>query len=535
MTDYIFNQAGFMPKSSKFFIVKNAPADFFEICNFITKKSIFEGNLRKLKHCELSGENDLSRGDFSKIHSEGIYYIRCAFKESEPFKIERHIYEDMFASSLKTFYFQRASMKLAKEYADEWARNAGHPDIRLALHESTGKIGFWSAPGGWYDAGDYGKYVVNAGITLWTLLTLHHVSLSARKIKLNIPESKNGICDLLNEIRYELEWLLKMQDEDGGVFFKVGSLKWTGHFAPAQDALPRYVIGKSTASTLNFVIACAFAARSFKSIDADFSSKLWKAAEKAWEWAVNNPEIPHPAECGGTGLYPDDNFSDEFISAAVELYVSSGSAEYQDYVLRYFTLKKKLSLCCWNNFEMPAVISILTNDSMFQKSGVKKIKREFMRFADEIKNETVKAHYRVPMKQNDFIWGSNSIALNKALVLCFAHKFSGKKTYLNATFDILNYICGMNPLDICYVTGFGKKSPRYIHYRPFTGSDFSEPHPGFLAGGPNNGREDDLDYPLKFPMTSYLDRTDSFASNEVAINWNAVLAFVLGYIDDAGE
>ncbi|MBN1498971.1 MAG: glycoside hydrolase family 9 protein [Spirochaetes bacterium] len=527
---YVINQTGFQPDSVKNFFISQAESRYFQICNFIGKIPVLERRLLHLKCSELSGESDLYFGDFSDFTDEGIFYIRCAFKESEPFKIEKHIYEDLYKASVKFYYFQRSSVPLEEKYAAEWKRDAGHPDDNLILHHSTGKQGLWSAPGGWYDAGDYGKYTVTAGITVQTLLTFHDMFPLRKDPCLNIPESGNGLPDLLNEIRFELEWLMKMQDADGGVFFKTGSLNWSGHVEPSADNLDRYVIGKSTSSTLSFAAAAAKASSVYRMYDPDFSSGLLNAAEKSWQWAAENPDVPYPDECGGTGLYADDNYKEKFTAAAIELLTVSDKSIYAEYIKDTICFEDITEPVSWKHPELLSYFTLVSQSCYPEKGIIRKLRNLLLGYADRMVKISQKSSYKIPMLKSDFIWGSNSIILNKGVMLCLAHFLTGDKKYLDCASAVLNYILGFNPCGISYVTGFGMKSSEKLHYRPYLSGKYKIMPPGFLAGGPNIGKEDNLKYNSGFPMCSYLDSADSFASNECAVNWNSALVFVTGYL-----
>jgi endoglucanase len=169
------------------------------------------------------------------------------------------------AASLKFFYFQRASTALEEEYAGIYAREMGHPDNAVKYHVSTGKAdtsATFDGSKGWYDAGDYGKYIVNSGISTYTLLQLYqHNKDYYKQLNLNIPESNNKVPDILDEIRWNLEWMLTMQDPtDGAVFHKLTTLNFSGAIMPQYDDDPRYAIGKTTTATWNFAAVMALAA-----------------------------------------------------------------------------------------------------------------------------------------------------------------------------------------------------------------------------------------------------------------------------------
>src|SRR5471030_407605 len=195
----------------------------------------------------------------------------------------------------------RASTPLNEKYAGKWARAEGHPDTSVLIHPSAAsekrpagtRI---SSSRGWYDAGDYNKYIVNSGISTSTLLSLYEDFPSYMKtVKLNIPESGNHIPDVLNEVLWNLRWMLTMQDpNDGGVYHKLTNAKFDPMEMPDKDQTPRYVVQKSTAATLDFAAVMAQASRIFRNFPKELpglADSCIKQADMAWDWAVKNPNV----------------------------------------------------------------------------------------------------------------------------------------------------------------------------------------------------------------------------------------------------
>ena len=268
-----FNQVGYYPSALKEFVVADHEAATFVILDE-EGKNAFEGTLVNKGQWEASGESVFS-GDFSGVSKPGTYTIQLnTGLASAPFEINAGVYGPALDASIKSFYFQRASMAIEEQYGGTWQRASGHPDDFCLFHPSSGLTeGTLYSPGGWYDAGDYGKYVVNAAITVSQMLNLLEMIPEAiGGDKLNIPESGNGIPDLLDEIRYELDWVMTMQDKDGGVFHKLTALKFGGFIMPDTYDLDRYIIGKGTFSSLTFAAVMAQASRIYAEIDPEFAS-----------------------------------------------------------------------------------------------------------------------------------------------------------------------------------------------------------------------------------------------------------------------
>lgn len=328
------NQLGYYPGAVKEFVVADLETEGFTVLDE-ENRPVFAGDLRNAGTWEQSGE-EIHTGDFSLLDKPGTYTIRLDNGlASVPFQIRNDLYDEALKASVKSFYFQRASMPIEEEYGGIYQRAGGHYDLGCPYHPSTGKSGgTLDSPGGWYDAGDYGKYVVNAAISAGQMMNLLEIYPEAiGDGTLNIPESGNGLSDLLDEIRYELDWVLTMQDTDGGVFHKLTALNFSAFIMPHEYDLERWIIGKGTFSTLSFAAVMAQASRVFKESDPDWSSAILEAAEEAWKWALahddvvfRNPEDVH------TGEYGDSEFSDDFFWAAAELFLSTGKSVYETYL-----------------------------------------------------------------------------------------------------------------------------------------------------------------------------------------------------------
>ncbi len=549
------NQMGYYVSSPKLVVVGDSiEAPFYVVDSF--GNVVFKGILKSQEFWRPSGEK-VSRGDFSSLEKTGRFQVLVpSIGLSPSFVIDSVIYGEAFKASLKSYYYQRASMDLDSQYAGAWARKAGHPDTACILHESTGKEGVVNSSKGWYDAGDFGKYVVNAGITVGTMLSLYErfPALVPDRFS-NIPESGNGQSDLLDEVKYELDWLKSMQDEDGGVFFKVAGLSWPGFVLPADDTMLRYVIGKTTTSSLCFAANMAQAARVFKEIDSSYASDCLDRAKKAYVWAQQNSAIAEPAETGGSGAYSDhqqgwmdlecsgsqylvegnEAYKDEFLWAAAELFISTGEEPYSETVKKSLTEMKFTDVPTWWDLQGMAYYSLLTVPGNLDKNTRDAVLAKVTDVAEKHRLILKENPYRIPYEC--FFWGSNASFLNIAVLFSYMYDLTGDRNYYDALTETVDYVFGKNPLGVCYVTGFGSTYPHSIHHRQCSADGIDEPIPGFVVGGPNNVRQDDITkvswgtpYCYSDPARSYVDDEKSYASNEIAINWNAPLVHILGYL-----
>lgn len=539
--DYIrLNQLGYYPKSVKRFTVENSRSDKFEIRD-LSEKKVFEGKLSQDKYWNPSGEN-LRVGCFSEFENTGTYKIFIEDKGfSYPFEIKRNLYSEALKAAMKSFYFLRASLELKRDYAGKFERPAGHPDTLCFFHPSAGKDeGSMASVGGWYDAGDYNKYVVNAGVTIGTLLSLYELYPDIFPDgSLNIPESGNGIPDILDEIKYEMDWLLTMQDEDGGIFFKITSKSFCGMIMPHGDTLSRFVVGKSTTSALEFAAIMAHFARVYAPFDSDFSKLCLKKAEKAWEWAIDNEDITYqnPPDIH-TGTYSNINLVNDFFYAASELFAITDKKIYLEYILNNSLKPGMFEGASWANFIVDlGVYSLINEAKKFPEERKTELKKSVIKIADEISRQLEYLPY--PVTIETFEWGSNSNVLNSAIVCAMAFYYLKDFKYLNSVVLLTDYIFGNNATTYSFVTGFGDKTPMNIHHRPSGADEIVEPIPGYVVGGPNYRRQDREEripwgvvYPDTNPAKSYVDEQGSYASNEICINWNAPLVFVLGFLEE---
>ncbi len=361
-------------------------------------------------------------------------------------------------------------------------------------------------------------------------------------MKLNIPESGNGTPDILNEARFNLEWMLKMQDDDGGVWHKQTSTHFSDFVMPQDDTLPSEVIGtgsapfKSTCATADLAAVAAIAARAYAPFDKKFAAQNLAAAKKAWEWAEQNPNVTFKNPPGvSTGEYGDNNCSDERLWAAAELWRTTGEPAYNQYFLsnyKSFTdLLRKPDVESWKQVApMGLWTYALSTRKGAGTKAVAEIKQLTTAAAQQVVEETAKNSYHVSLLTKDYVWGSNGVAANYGMQLLVANTFSPNPAFTNTALDNLHYLLGRNTFSLSWVTQLGANPYRHPHHRPSGADNNQEPWPGLLSGGPNAGKQDDVLKKLPAdtpPAKVYADEQASYASNEIAINWQAMLVFVL--------
>ena len=570
------NQVGFAPDQEKTatVVISNikVPISNCYILN-IAGDTVWRGEASGTMLNHVSGK-PCQIVDFSDLTAPGEYtlYVENSEISNFKFQISNRPYRELTRQALRAYYHQRSSMATEEPYAEGYARPAGHPDDHVIVHASAatderpaGTV--ISSPGGWYDAGDYNKYIVNSGFTMGVWLMAYEFNKAYYDtLYLNIPESQMNKCpDMLSEAMYNLRWMMTMQDLDGGVYHKLTEPDFEGFIRPDQCKKPRYVVMKTTAATLDFAATMALAARVYAPYDADFAAQAKEAAEKAYSWAVDHPEVyydqpkmnaqfastscPHGAkneemkQCGEveitTGAYDDFDVNDEFYWAEVELYLLNGDEQYKANVKDHAgaianTLAKdgKYYLpATWGNVAELAYLELLLQG----KTDADALLTYLAPYLDEADTISV---FRSPYgnRESDFFWGCNSEGCCWRGVEClFAYRMTGDERYLINAERCLNYVLGQNATGFCYVTGFGTHPTKNPHHR-LSYSHSKGTLPGFLAGGPNPAQQDAATDGVKYPENvpadeSYLDYQPSYASNEVTINWNVTLFALTAGID----
>ena len=540
------NQTGFYPNGPKTAIVLETSANQFYV-ESPDGKQAFTGKLNKSVKPNFAGKTTWV-ADFSAFSTPGKYvmYVPDA-GYSYPFEIKTSVHQEVAIASLKAYYFMRASIPLKEKYAGKWARAEGHPDTAVIVHPSAASESRpagtrISSPRGWYDAGDYNKYIVNSGISTSTLLSLYEDFPEYMKtVNLNIPESGNNIPDILNEVLWNLRWMLTMQDPgDGGVYHKLTNAAFDKFEMPDKADAIRYVVQKGTAASLDFAAVMAQASRIFHQFDKQLpglADSCLNEANKAWEWAVKNPKIAYNQNAVNqkfsppvtTGAYGDNDFTDEFIWAASELFVTTQQPKYLNDI--NLLPDNSVPIPAWAQVKLLGYYTLIKNGGLSAIKSLKElpeIKKRLLALADQMVEGADQTAYQTVMDKSarNFGWGSNSEAANQGVALIQAYKISPNKKYLLCALSNLDYLLGRNGTGYSYITGYGSKTPMHPHHRPSASDGVVDPVPGLLVGGPNPGMQDGIKVPSLFPDEAYIDDERAYAANEIAINWNAPFAYL---------
>jgi endoglucanase len=543
------DQLGYLPQAPKLAMVTDARASgAFSVRRVSDGAGVFGGSLGPAVFDADTGDT-VRVADFSAVTQTGTFQLEVAgIGLSHPFDISPTVYADAFSLAARAFYGQRCgtAVDLAPThpgYAHPACHVPGTPNPDALRHPSSGSSGSVDGERGWHDAGDYGKYVVNSGIATGELLWAYELYPGrAGGVRLNIPESGDEVPDLLDEARWNLEWMLTMQDRDGGVWHKLTSERFGSFVMPhLDDGGPRYVIGtgsppfKSSCASGDFAAVMAIAARVYRRFDAAFAASALEAAEDAWGWLARYPNVTFRNCCGiETGEYGDGDCSDERLWAAAELYRTTGRSSYgASFVEGQSAFRPAVDAGppqSWGDVRNLAMLAYyLSGQGGADESVRTRIRTDALASADAIVARARANAYRVSLRSTDYVWGSNGVAANYGVLLLLAGAIAGDGRYGAAALENLHYLLGRNTFGLSWVTGLGDRPFQRPHHRPSGADANSEPWPGMLAGGPNRyGGDPVIDaLPASPPARRYRDDQGSWASNEIAINWNAPLVFVL--------
>ncbi len=538
------NQVGFLPGRVKRAAVVLAEVNTgpvgFRVVDAASGLERFAGKLTEARLDAASGDV-VAWADFSALKRAGTYRVEACgagsgATRSDVFDVGEDVYRHALWLTTRAYYGQRCGC------AVDLGGGYSHPrcHLRGAYHATSGRAGALPNTGGWHDAGDYGRYVVNSGITCGTLLWAWEMYPEAlRGMKLAIPESGGRVPDFLAEVRWNLEWMLSLQDADGGVWQKQTSEVFAPFVMPQDDLSTSYVIGtgappyKSTAATADLASVAAIAARCYREFDAGFADKCLAAARKAWTWAMANPNVTfrNPPEIK-TGEYGDRDVTDELLWCSGELFRTTGEEQYG----RAFVAgvagagdgDLKIGSPGWNSVAPMAYWTYV----MTKNADAKLRERIVEATSEAAKLRILRVQengYGNTLAVRDYHWGSNSIAGNDSLLLLMAHRFQPDAAAVGAALGNLDYLVGCNCHGVSWVTQLGARPFMHPHHRPSAADGNEAPWPGMLSGGPNAYGGDVVAnaVPKQPPMKMWVDDQRAYSMNEIAINWNAPLVFLL--------
>nr|WP_184840750.1 glycoside hydrolase family 9 protein [Allocatelliglobosispora scoriae] len=499
--------------------------------------------------------------DFSGYATAGTgYTLRADGETSRPFDIGADLYDSLATDALKFYYPQRSGIAIDNALRPGYGRPAGHVgvapnsgDTSVACLPGTCDYSL-NVAGGWYDAGDHGKYVVNGGISVFQLVNEFERTSYARSGgftdgELDIPESGNGVPDILDEARWEQEFLLSMQVPAGKplagmVHHKIHDDNWTGlPLLPNLDPQERHLHPPSTAATLNLAATAAQSARVYAAYDKAFAQRNLAAARKAWTAALAHPAVYAPAGGVGGGPYDDTDVTDEFYWAAAELYLTTGEAQFKNYLLA--SPLHTAPVFGAGGFDWGHTAGLGRLDLALLPSAIPNraaIRASVVAGAQSYLAAQAANGYAIAYAPNGnaFDWGSNALVANNLIVVAAAYDITGQATYRNGVVEGMDYLLGRNALNMSYVTGYGEVNSHNQHSRWYShqlNPDLPNPPKGTLSGGPNSSIQDPVAQQKLVGCVAqfcYIDDIESWSTNELTVNWNAPLAWISAFLADQG-
>ncbi len=498
--------------------------------------------------------------DFSGIRARGSgFRVEAGDQRSHQFSIGDDLYAALSLDALRFFTLLRSGVAIPDTVAAGYGRPAGHaglppnrgdtevpawtgPDADRLYPEWRGD-GTFDVSGGWYDAGDYGKYVTSGAIALWQLMSALDVLATSEQHQ----HSPGSTATLQDECRWQLDWMLRMQVPRGDplagmAFHRVHGTQWPPLPCwPHEDPTVRVLHRPSTAATLHLAAVAAQGSRLFRATEPAYAEQLLTAARVAYESAARHPRLIAPddhARYGG-GPYGDDDVGDDFYWSAAELWLATGEKSYEREILRseqHYADVFDPTGFDFDRVAVPARLDLARSGGELPDHD--RVATTVLRGASRLLELQRQQPWGQPYAPADgWGWGSNGRILNNLVVLAAAHALTGDCTYRDAVITGIDYLLGRNALGQSYITGYGTDFTHHQRTRQFghhVDPAFPPPPPGAIAGGPNSQPHPDFPYDPRLmglpPQCCYLDEPTSEVTNDICIRWNAPLFFVTSYL-----
>ena len=464
----------------------------------------------------------------------GAYTLRCPAGE-RGFTVSARPWRSAANALIKGLYFQRCGCALCAKHAGPWTHGPCHTAPAVDWEDRTRTR---LVPGGWHDAGDYGKYVTPGAVTAAHLIYARLLFPAGCSDPLSIPETGSGVPDILSEARWELDWLLKMQREDGAFHHKLTKERFAPFIMPEDDRPTEFLMPVSHTATASACADLALASRVWRAHDAAFAEHALDAARKAWDWLRANPDfVPFRNPEGvRTGQYGDRSDADNRFWAACELYAATGEAAFLRAAEEGLAAGQQLTHFGWADVAGLGALCCLFATEGEESAPLREAVREgFLRQTEGCLAAARASRFGTALPADRYVWGSVLSILSAAMAMAVGHRLTGRADLRDAALDQLHYAFGMNALDTCFVTGLGERPVLHPHHRPSAADGIAAPVPGLISGGPNKC----FPYPATRerlgedvpPARYFLDETPSADTNEIAIYWNSPAVFVAACFD----
>jgi endoglucanase len=538
-SDIRLNSLGFLPGAQKKATI------IAECSNFSVKQAsddavVYSGAVVGPLHQD-DVSQDVWIADFSHVKEKGKFYLDVpGVGRSFDFEIGDKVYDFAFYTTMRAFYLWRCGTAVEGEHdgqrftqkachlEDAYQDYLGIEDLKGTKRDGTG---------GWHDAGDYGKYTVNAGVTVGSLfLAWDNFQDKLKKVSLDVPNTATDYPDFLKEIKWETDWLLKMQYPDGSgkVSHKLTRLNFSGFIMPDKDTEKRYFTDWSSAASADFAAMMAMAARYFKPYDAEYAQTCLEAAQKSYDLLKSEPNNKSPNQRAfRTGAYGTSD-PDDRLWAAAEMWETTGQEQY----LKDFEERAKVPFISrrrgqaqssegkidedwdWGNVRNLGMFTYVLSERQGRDPELlESVRSDIIAVADAIVSKAQKDVYGRPFSR--YYWGCNGTVARQVLNLQVANKISPNQAYIDTALDAVGHLFGRNFYGRSYVTGLGHKPPMKPHDRRSGADNIEAPWPGYIVGGGHSA-------------TDWQDVEESYQTNEIAINWQAALVYSLaGFVGES--
>lgn len=511
------NTVGYLPEAPKRASVAATDEREFTVVRTADGAVVLTGRLTK-PTLNPDTHEALATADFSALQTPSEYRVRLETSgESAPFTIGEQIYRQPLYLVTRAMYLWRCGVAVD----GDWQGNHFHQDACHTedawLDHVTGQHERLPSVGGWHDAGDYNKYVVNAGVTLGAMLRAWEDFPLLRQLRLDLPESGGALPDFLAEIKFETDWLLTMQAADGRVYTKVSTERFGAFIPPNAEKTPRYVCPWGTPATADFVAMLAQAARAFRPYAPAYADRCLAAARRSYDFLVAHPEHHEPDQSKfHTGGYKTKD-DDDRLWAAAELWETTGDPA----VLA--DLERRIGEATpafdenwdWGQVKNLGLFTYLRSPREGRSTElVELLQADLLKTADTLVAKAQAHGYARPLATH-YYWGCNGGVARQTLLLLQAHRLTANSAYRATALDALNHLFGRNVHGRSYVTGLGAQPPQAPHDRRSGSDAVTAPWPGYLVGGPHPTAD------------NWKDIEPDARTNEIAINWNAALIYAL--------
>jgi endoglucanase len=514
---FYINSLGYLPGQPKVASVDPAIVSF-QVVDAASGKVVFSAATSEIRS-QADVDRSVRFADFSAVSAPGKYYLQAGDTLKSPaFSIGANVYNDALYTSFRAFYLWRCGTAVEGEHNGvHFSHQACHlNDGWLDSIGISGKQG--NGTGGWHDAGDHGKYVVNAGITVGMMfMAWEQFNDKLKNADFDLPETAPGFPDFLKELKWETDWLLKMAYPDGSgrVSHKLTRTNFEGFVLPELDTEKRYFTDWTSAATADFVAMMAQAARYFEPYDKAYAKTCLDAAVLSYNFLTNNPEykpLRQRFQTGGYGGRDDD----DRLWAAAEMWETTGNKEYlADFEKRLSSMDVKVDEDWdWGNVRNMGTFTYLLSKREGRNAELlQEVRKQAVDVANVIVDKATNDIFARPLGSR-YYWGCNGTVARQVLNLQVANKINPDARYMKTALDAVHNIFGRNQYGRSFVTGLGHKPPMHPHDRRSGGDSVADPWPGYIVGGGNKA-------------TDWKDEEASYTTNEVAINWQAALVYAL--------